>query len=193
MARGRNRKRLLPLLSLPLFLASSACAPSDPLDVRIDAGSVSAYHYWNYKYLGYAPKELQQEYRDALTEVRFEFSTKYGATASFDQEAIDRQMREMQDGLTLREFIITGLTCRQARLEKEIAAREAQAGTNLRALSHSTDPAVTKILRENMKIYEARVEKLDAELLATRRRIGELDPQSAFRPRPPPPDPRQTI
>jgi hypothetical protein len=109
------------LLAALACLAAAGCGPSDPLNGKVDAGDGLAFSMWR---SGAEHDLTPQQVIDldrSVQEIKFHIMA---AGAASGGEAVDAAMRQMINGLTIRQVLQRGLGWELERAEAERSALE---------------------------------------------------------------------
>jgi hypothetical protein len=117
----RRPSAALILVCALSFLAAAGCGPSDPLNGKVDAGDGLAFSMWrsNAEH-DLAPQQVIYVDR-SVQEIKFHIMATGAASGT---EAVDAAMRQMINGLTVRELLQKGLGWELERAEAERSALE---------------------------------------------------------------------
>lgn len=147
-----------------LLLAS--CAPSDPLEIVVRAGSAADYNHWIYRKAAKLGPGLEREFHDLEKERLLALQIQ---EAGLSPEAIRGQLRGLIDGRTVRQVLTEGYLIRRRRL-----LADDKGDTYLLDVNHAL--IVHPQVQDDLAEYRARtMEKIAARQAERRQQIAGIE------------------
>ena len=160
--------RALPMV-VCLSLVCAGCTRVDPLHTPVAAADPAALSEWQRRVASRFLPGLQQEFADALQEIRFSITAQQEATG---HDAIASALCKHIDGRTVNEVVLTGCELKLQRLEAERSELRRVMHTNTQLLTKPGDRVGAEYLDRIRGQQQKRLDAIDAEMQVSERRVA---------------------
>ncbi len=144
-----------------LGFALGGCARVDPAHTPIAAGDEVTLAEWQRTVASQLPAAQQQEFADALQEIRFRISARQEATG---HDAIQAALCKHVDGRTVNEVVLLAADLKLQRLESEQSELQQAVNTNAHLLTRPGDQAGADYLERIRARQQQRLDGIAAEI-----------------------------
>ena len=117
-----------------------------------------------------------REFDALLQEIRLRVTAERQASGS---EAVEAAMRARIDGETFRDVLVMGYEARLKRLEPERGEVRYALDVNIQRAAIERDAGAKRDLQRMRERQEKRLQEIDAEIGAAKKRLAELKPAAA--------------
>jgi hypothetical protein len=160
-----------PLLWLSLLILLGGCAPKDPLDRKVKAGTPREFaHWWDR-----TREKFPDEQRGEIYKIARYLQDSTPRLKSMSPEDHYDPLCKQIDGMSVRELLVFGYRETNRHLRDRLILQTNRLASLANALAEATEENVRLHAERSLKYANDIIAQLDNEIAGNERRIAELE------------------